>query len=88
MKTRIAVIKNYGLILSCDGDSLEIIGKSKIADDLRAIVADKKSMYNSIKDADGAKFDPVEYLATSSMNFMADDYDYSEEKLTELKKSI
>ena len=88
MKKQIAVIENYQLILSCDGDSLEVIGKSKIADDLRAIVADKNSMYNSMKDEAGEKFDPVQYLATSSMNFLADDYDYSEEKLTELKKSI
>jgi hypothetical protein len=88
MKKNIAVFEDLKFILSCDGNSLEVIGKSSNAEEIRKIVEDKNSSYNSIREEQGSRFDPVEYFSLSSMNFVPKYYDYLEEKLTELKKTI
>lgn len=88
MKKNIAIFEDLKFILACDGNSLEIIGTTPVADDLRKITADTNSDYNAIKKNNGAEFDPVEYLALSSMNFIPEYHEYSPAKLAELKKLI
>jgi hypothetical protein len=84
----IAIFYDLRFILVCDGNSLQVIGESNIAKDLRNIISDKNSGYNGIREEQGSNFDPVEYLACSSMTFIAEYHDYSEEKIIELKKLI
>jgi hypothetical protein len=88
MIKKIAILNDPKFILSCDGDSLEVIGNDEIVEQLRAIVASKKSTYNGFRQSMGDSFDPVDYLATSSMTFMPTYHEYSKEKLEELKKII
>lgn len=88
MIKKIAMLDDPKIILSCDGNSLEVIGNDELVKQLRAIIARKESTYNIMRENDGDSFDPVQYFATSSMTFMPTYHEYSKEKLEELKKLI
>jgi len=88
MKTGIAVFPEDKFIIYCDGKTVDFIGTADIINDFKTIINDKASLYNAIRTTKGDQFNPVEYFATSSMNFIPDMYDYSPQKLEEVKKAL
>lgn len=88
MKPSIGTFTPFDFIISCDGKTVEVIGTSKIADDIREMIADPDSHYSNMKKEKGDSFDPVDEITRSSMNFTPHIEDYSPEKLAEEKKLI
>ena len=88
MKPSIGTFTPFDFIISCDGKTVEVIGTSKIADDIRKIIANPDSIYSKMKKEKGDSFDPVDEIARTSMNFTPHIEDYSPEKLDEEKKLI
>jgi hypothetical protein len=87
MKPSIGVFENL-FIMSCDGFTVEVIGTTKIADDIRGIISNPDSGYSHFAGLEGHNFDPVEYMAGSSSYWIVDVEEYSQEALEEAKMRI
>ncbi len=74
-------------IVSCDGEKIEVIGTSEIAKVIRNMVNDNSGSITELSKRI-ENFDPVEYIAQSSMNFIPEIVDYSKEKLKEFESKI
>ena len=75
-------------IMFCDGETVEVIGTTRIAEDIRRIISNPDSGYSHFADLESKFFDPVEYIAGSSSYWIVDIEEYSEEALEEAKKRI
>jgi len=75
-------------IMFCDGETVGVIGTTKIADDIRGIISNPDSGYSHFADLESKFFDPVEYIAGSSSYWIVDVREYSQEALEEAKMRI
>jgi hypothetical protein len=87
MKPSIGVFDDE-FIMFCDGETVEVIGTTRIADDIRRIISNPDSGYFHFADLESKFFDPVEYIAGSSSYWIVDIEEYSEEALEEAKLRI
>jgi hypothetical protein len=87
MIKKIGFFEEDKFIVSCNGKNVEVLGVSEIAKQIQDIVKNDSSTFNEIRKTE-KDFDPVEYITGSSMNFIPEIFDYSEDKLKELKSRI
>lgn len=89
MKKSIYVNEINKFIIACDGEKVEIIGSSPLANQIRDIASNPNSLYSSALKSSGSDFDPIEFWVQSSQNFADGDVmEFSEQNLASAKESI